>query len=251
MTVFTCAREYEDMLTCIYDAWASKLGHSNIRLELEPLGQYSMFNEYVHIEADDKKATSVRDSVMTKISPFFYREIFYCLGYYSDDVLDNIYRMLLLGFKYGNSAFDMIQYEAVNRFKEIKRALGNETCHFKEFLRFHEVRKSIYVAHIEPRSRVASSLGYSFMDRMPSEYWMIVDDTHKEAVIHPKNEHFYIRRLTDDEYATLIMTEQENDVYTDLWKAFFDNIAIKERTNPRYQRNSIPIWTRKHAVEFY
>lgn len=250
MTVFTCAREYEDMLTCIYVAWASRLGHNNIKLMTEPVGQYDLLNNYVHVDCDSNKAMSVMDAINTRISPYFYSEMLYSLMYYEDDALDNIYRMLLLGFKYGNSALDMSQFEAVNRNRQIRKAYSTEICHFKEFARFHEVKKSLYVAHIEPRSRVVTALGTIFEDRMPSENWMIVDDTHFEAVVHPKDEDFYIRRLNQSELEQLLLTENDNDEYTDLWKAFFDSIAIKERVNPTCQQSHMPLWTRKHAVEF-
>ena len=250
MIVYTCAPGFTSMLTCIYYAWASKEGHRNIRLELEPIGQYQMFDEYRHVEADEDKARSVSSAVLSKISPYFYQEVLGCAGYYERDVLDNIYRMLILGFKYGNDALDMIQFEPVMRSRAIRKAYSNEVCRFKEIARFNEVRKQVYVSHIEPKSRIVESLGHVFMDRMPSEHFMIIDDVHLEAVIHPKDEEFYFRRLTDEELDRLVKTEKENDEYTDMWKIFFDSIAIKERYNPTCQRNHFPIWARKHAVEF-
>ena len=250
MTVFTCAREFVDMLTCIYVAWASGLGHKNIMLMTEPVGQYDLLNEYIHVDGDEDKANSVINSINMKISPYFYHEIMYGAMYYEDDVLDNIYRMLLLGFKYGNDALEMRQFEAVNRSREIKKSYENEVCRFKEFARFHEIRKGVYVAHVEPKSNMVTALGAVFEDRMPSENWMIIDDVHYEAAVHPKDQEFYIRRLSQYELDELKRTEQSNDEYTDLWKLFFDSIAIKERFNPECQRNHMPIWSRKHAVEF-
>lgn len=250
MTVFTCEQEFDAMLSCIYEAFCSRLGHKNIRLEFEPVGQVCMFDQYIHVDTDEKNVMKVIDAINNKISPYFYHEIMYSAQYHADDVLDNIYRMLLLGFKYGNAALDMIQYEAVHRNRDIRKAYGNEVCRFKEILRFHEVKQSLYVAHIEPKSRMVVALGPVFQDRMPSENWMIVDDIHCEAVIHPKDKPYYIRRLSGDELQELILTEEANDEYTDLWKIFFDTIAIKERENAKCQQNHFPIWTRKHAVEF-
>jgi len=36
----------------------------------------------------------------------------------------------------------------------------------------------------------------------------------------------------------------------DLWKAFFETIAIKERANSDLQRNNMPLHYRKHVTEF-
>ena len=43
ITVFTCEDQFDDMMTCIYDAWASRLGHSNVRLLTEPLGTPELY----------------------------------------------------------------------------------------------------------------------------------------------------------------------------------------------------------------
>jgi len=250
MTVYTCLPEFDAMLTCIYMAWASGLGHKNIRLELEPLGQYGLWEEYVHVEAEDDKVNKVIDSVNRKISAGFFREISMCLMGYEEDRLDTVYRALILGFAYGPDALNMFQYRDIARLQAINIRVRNESSQFRERLRFHQVRNHLYVSHIEPKSRILITLGHPYSDRMPSENWMIVDDVHKEALIHPKDENFYVQQLTDEELEGLLRTEEENDEFTDLWKLFFDTIAIKERENARCQRNHFPIWVRKHAVEF-
>lgn len=250
MVVYSCAREWEAMLTCIYVAWSSKIGHQNIRLELEPIEQYTLFDEYHHVDADADKADKLIDAINQKISPYFYSELVYSSMAYEKDILDNIFHMMILGFNYGTQVLDMVHFRDVMRHKEIRKRLGSEVCRFKEILRFHEIGGNVYVAHIEPKSKLVVALGPAIADRMPSEHWMIIDDIHKEAVIHPKDEPFYLKQLSDLEFERLLETENENDNYTDLWKIFFETIAIKERTNKRCQNNHSPLWARKHAVEF-
>lgn len=251
MTVFTCNDDWGSMLTCIYDAWASRLGHRNIRLEVEPVGQISMFDTYVHVDYDEGKANSVIDAIVHKISGYFYSMIAYPYGACEVDTLDTIYRMVVLGFKYGPAALDMYQYREVARFKEISIRYGREANSFFEFVRFHLVGDRVYIAHIEPKSHVMIPVAEHFKDRMPSEYWIIVDDVHREAVVHPINEPFYLVKLTDDEFEKLTVTESYNDSFTRLWQNYFNAIAIEERKNRRCQMNHFPVWKRAHAVEFH
>ena len=89
-----------------------------------------------------------------------------------------------------------------------------------------------------------------FADRMPSEYWMIVDDKRSLAVVHPKDEDYYTTPLSHDELEKLQTIEKQRDIYTDLWKEFFETIAIKERKNPHCQRTHMPLHYRKHVTEF-
>lgn len=249
MTVFTCSDSLEAMLTCIYDAWYSRLGHDNVRLEIEPIEQLNMFDTYVHVEADERKAMAVADAVNMKISPTFYGEIVYCLGAYERDVLDTVYRVLVLGFKHGAGVLDAYGYEAVSRFKAIRIRYGREASSFLEFVRFNLV-EGVYVAHFEPKSRVLLTVAEHFADRMPSEHWMIIDDVHKEAAVHPCNEQYYIRKLSAEEYDRLKATEDYDDSFTELWKVYFKEIAIKERENYRCQLTHFSKWKRKHVTEF-
>ena len=50
MVIFTCKDRFDDMMTCIYEAWASHLGHNNIKLRTEPIGTMELFCEYRHVE---------------------------------------------------------------------------------------------------------------------------------------------------------------------------------------------------------
>ena len=250
MHIFSCESTLEAILTCIYEAWTSRLGFENIMLMPEPIRQYSLFDEYHHVEADEVKAGKVMDAVINKISPEVYEKIAYCAMSYEEDAMNVLYHVMILGFSKGADVFNMVMYKDVMRWQEINKHLSGEICHFREFIRFHEIAGNVYIAHIEPRSRLVVALGPCFEDRMPSEDFIIVDDVHKEAVVHVKDEPFYLKKLNVAEYQRLLMSEQNNDEYTDLWKVFFDSIAIKERSNRKCQTGLFPIWTRKHVVEF-
>lgn len=249
MLVLTCKHQWQAMLTTIYEAFESKLGHKNIRLMLEPIGQQLLFDEYQHVEPDSKKADKLIDLINTRIGHRFYYELALTSMAYEPDVLDNLYHMLILGFEFGPNILDMYQYKDVVRNNEIRLRVKNEANSFKEFLRFHLVR-DIYIAHFEPKSKIVEYLGFAFQDRMPSENFIIIDDIHREAAIHKKDTDFYIQTLTDEELLLSQKSEEVNDSYTDMWRVFFDTIAIKERINPTCQMSHFPKWARKHAVEF-
>ena len=250
MTIFTCEHNWDAMLCCIYAAFQSKKGHKNISLMLEPVYETTLFDEYIHVDADAQTASKMRNGISNSISYYFYREMMYVSMTYEEDVLDNIYRCLLLGFNYGEEILNAVQYKNIMRHHEMKKRLENEVCRFREFIRFHEIDKGIYVAHIEPKSPLVVALGPIFQDRMPSEHFVIVDDVHREAIVHRKDRPFFMVTLTESELERLKETEEANDSYTDLWKAFFESIAIEERKNEKCQLSHFPLWTRKHVVEF-
>lgn len=138
----------------------------------------------------------------------------------------------------------------VMRIKDIRRKVLHETRYFMEFARFNSIGNKVYVCHLEPESDVIYEVSLHFADRMPSENWLIIDDNRKKSVVHTTDGQMYIRYFTDYDMSVLAKTEDVNDEYTDMWKIFFETIAIKQRYNPECQRNLMPVWMRKHVTEF-
>ncbi len=252
MKIFTCRDRFEDMMTCIYDAWeiALTVGHNNIRVRREPVYQQSMFDEYIHVDADADKVQKVVRSIKNSISYEAYIFVYYATLSEDDEALQAIYDFLRVGFSVGKGVCNMYANPHVMRMIEIKRRVGNEGHYFREFARFTSLNNKVYVCHLEPKNNVITIVANHFEDRMPSEHWMIIDDNRHIAVVHPKDGESYLRYLNDNEFRILCRAEEYEDGYTDMWRGFFKAISIKERESRERQRNMIPIWMRKHAVEF-
>ena len=239
-------------MCCIYRAWERALcvGHDNIQLFREPVGQASLFDEYIHVEYEPEIFDIVVRSIQSKIGTEAYRSVYYATLSAEEDALDAAYRFLIAGFKQGKSVMNQLTNPAVMRMMEIRRRVGNEAHYFVEFARFVSLDGELYICHLEPKSDVIWLVAEHFSDRMPSENWMIIDVSRSYAVIHPLDGENYVRRLTKEEMDRLERTEDMKDEYTTLWKTFFDSIAIRQRKNDSCQRNHMPIWMRKHATEF-
>ena len=57
---------------------------------------------------------------------------------------------------------------------------------------------------------------------------------------------WYITDFTKEQVAGISADEQG---YRDLWKQYFDNMAIRERINPSCQKNMMPVRYWKHLTE--
>lgn len=105
---------------------------------------------------------------------------------------------------------------------------------------------------LPPKCDVVTLLAPHFVDRLPSEDWMIIDDNRRTAVVHPADQPYYLTSLSEEEMSEFLAREsaaKDTDSMTALWKTFFQTIGIKERKNPVCQRNLIPLWYRKHMSE--
>lgn len=250
MIIFTCYDNFDDMMTCIYDAWASRLGHSNIRLQTEPLGNLELFCEYRHINADKEKTKKVIQSIQNKISSQAYYDIYMASLSCESNKLDIIYRFLIIGFLFQKQASQMLGNPSVSALFELKRKVLNESHQFRKFVRFSRCNENVLLSIIQPKSNVLTLLAPHFEDRMPSENWIIIDKERMIALIHPADQKSFLTSLTQEELSSLENAKRNTDLYSELWKTFFHSVSIEKRKNTKCQRNFMPLWFRKNMPEF-
>lgn len=252
MIIFTCKDIFEDMMTCIYDAWAeaNAIGHSSVRLMTEPAGDIELFCEYRHVNPDPEKVQKVIRTIRKKLNWEAYQLVYKSAMSFEANKLDAIYRFLILGFAAGPPVLQMLQAPQVMTVFELSRKVTNEAHLFREFLRFERMDQEVLMARISPKCNILTILGPQFSDRMPSENWMIIDDTRNLAAVHPADGEYYLTPLGLEDLEQLNAHRETTDPYVALWKSFFRTIGIQERKNYQCQRTMMPLWYRKHMTEF-
>lgn len=253
--VYQCEDSIDGILSAVYEAGISGYGHDYIKIEPQRKGEAAniiLFSEYVTVTTDEKKRDSVIDAVRSKISYEAYIYVMHAASSNFMDRGDAIYQFVTYGFSMGQKVCGAVQIPCVKRIFEISRAYGNEAHYYLEFLRFQEISKepSLLLAVIEPRHQIIPMVTDHFADRFPSEWFIIYDKTHREASFHNADGNWEVRILSKDEADKLEELTEEQEEYVDLWKTFFENIAIVERKNKNLQRNMLPLHYRKHMTEF-
>jgi len=253
--VYQCEDSTDGILSAVYDAGLSGYGHDFIRIQPiveNRIENYELFTEYVQVQTDPKKTANVIEAVKDKISREAYSFMMSAVISEYPDRGDAIYQFVTYGFTMGAKVCSALQIPCVKRIFAMNRAVQNETRFFREFLRFQEVQRepSLLLAVIEPKNRIIPFLTEHFADRFMGEWFVIYDKTHREASFHQKDGNWEVRLLTEEEVRKLEKLTEQKEEYADLWKTFFHQIAIAERTNKKLQRNMLPLHYRKHMTEF-
>lgn len=248
ITIFLCENSPEGILTAVYEAWASKKGHSHVKLKLNQMDTLELFADYVVVEPDVEKAEKVRRSIRQKISTYAWEMVYRAALSEREEKADDIYRFLVGGFYYGARVVNMLAEPVVMRMVEMNRSVGNEAHLTREFLRFDEREGGILFARIRTKNDVLTLVAPHFADRLSGENFLILDVGRRRAAIHPANQSWYLTALTPEQADSLLSTKP--DEYRDLWKTFFRAIAIEERKNPKLQRSMMPLHYREFALEF-
>ena len=253
--IYQCEDTAEGILSAVYDAGLSGYGHKYIKIQPQTENQmenFELFAEYVPVVTEEEKVRRVIHSVRDKISRQAHFYMMSAVASCYPDRGDAIYQFVTYGFTMGAKVCDALQVPCVKRIFEIKRAVHNEAHFMKEFLRFQEVQRepALLLAVIEPKNRVIPFITEHFADRFPEEWFIIYDKTHKEASFHYREGNWELHILTEEEAEKLEELSEQQEDYVDLWKAFFNSIAIEERKNEKLQRNMFALHYRKHATEF-
>lgn len=249
MTVFVCGEEPDDIWCGIYDAWMSRLGHDNVRLE--PVGcDIELFCDYREVVRSAQKAAKVTDSIRSKLSEHIYESVFKAALSQDKYRCDKIYRFLIYAFAMGPKVVDMLQLPAVFELFSMNRHLRGELDHMLGFTRFSQMREGVLLARIGPKNDLTVLLAAYFADRMPKENWIIYDCNRKKAAVHQAGDGWVMVYADSDIWQERLSQETDEAVFEGLWKTFHRSIAIKERENPRCQRNMLPLRFRSYMTEF-
>ncbi len=252
--IYLCDDTIDGIFTAVYQAWSSRLGHANVKLEEKSEGsKYSnieLFAEYVAVDTDPDQSFKVAKAIREKISEEVYQMS--CQTALSDYIgkADLIYRFLILGFAVGSSITNQMNNEVVNRIFRVNKNVGGEAHHLQGFIRFAQMENRLLVSTIHPKNNVLSIIVPHFADRLPQERFIIYDAGRKVAAVHVPGKPWILAQVPEEDQNRLKEAANYGDQYKDLWITFFDSIAIKERENYKLQRSNMPLRFRADMTEF-
>jgi len=115
--------------------------------------------------------------------------------------------------------------------------VSRETHKLTGLLRFARLcDDSLYAAH-EPDHNVTMLLARHFRERLADERWVIHDKRRDRAVAWDGQQ---LRPVVEMPSSVDPLLARDELAYQRLWRMFTETIAIKERINPRLQRQFMP-----------
>lgn len=252
--IYLCDNSIDGILTAVYIAWSSRLGHSRVKLEEKSEGSkfsnIELFAEYVAVDTDLELAMKVAKSIKVKLSEEVYQMV--CNVALSDYAgkADLIYRFLVLGFATGPSIIEHMSNEVVNQVFKLHKNVWYEAHHLMGFVRFAEQENGLLTSIIHPKNNVLTILAPHFADRLPQERFLIYDANRKLAALHLPDTQWILAEVPELDQDRVREVSGFEDQYRELWCTFFDHISIKERENYRLQRNNLPLRFRNDITEF-
>lgn len=239
---YTYDGSFDGALCCVFEAFVRKERPADICPEenLQPT-----LRQVIYVPTDAAKAERVAVVLTPKISrraEVVVQHLFWSCHPEKELLMLDFIR---LGLETGSRVTSMLGNEIVARAADAVKHLQKEAHNFKGFLRFSDY-SGMLVGIIEPKNYVLPLLSPHFCARYRDESFLIWDKTHRMALAYVKGEEriFPLKEFTPPPAdATELQTRE-------LFRRFFDTIAISERENPRCQMTHLPKRYRGQMTEF-
>lgn len=234
---------FDGLLCCVFESYARKETPANIIPDTMP---QEILYPIKEIDTVQEQAERVYLSLARRIGPEAQKMVETCFLYGEAGKELTIYGFIRTGLRFGPKAVGMLADDTINRFHRMIRAVGNESHLMLEFLRFSEY-DGVLVAEIEPKHYVLPHLQEHFSARFPEEQFVIYDKTHGQAVFYQP----YEAKIIPIDCWELPRESEQGIFYRQLWKRYYDSIAIEERYNPRCRMTHMykRFWSHIHEME--
>lgn len=202
----------------------------------------SLFEESQTIRTDETASTKVWERIHRLGGRLMFRNLGLVFLSEMPDFEMKIYTYLCLAIANGKDPVDQIQHPGVKACHSIWQRVLREVHKLKGFLRFEELEDGLLWATYAPDANISCMLAPYFARRMSNEKFMICDVKrgigfyyNREEVEEVIIEESILKRLRINP-----SLRNTPDIYAQLWRHYFEEIAITERLNPKLQMSLMP-----------
>ena len=227
-------------------AMALEDGGSGAAITSGPGNGPDLFTETEVIETDPAQAARLLSFIEERSSPSSVHHIWLTFLSEAPGAETGALEYIKLLLEKGAAADDMLADDRVILVRGLTRKTGGEAERFKGFVRFKELADKTLYAKIEPDHNILPLITPHFRTRMGPFNWVLHDAKRNKAAFYFKGKLLY----APIDSAKALEFDGKEDAVQALWKSFFKTIAIKERLNPKLQRQFVPLKYRKHLTEF-
>lgn len=236
----------------VYDAYASRLGFQNVKLQLSEYTERELFADYREVEESAEKAEKVLKTIRRELGVEAYEVICRAAASWKEEKADAIFKTIVLGLHLpkDKNVMNCLTQEYVCTVSALGKKTWNEAHRFMGFVRFRELSGKLLYAQVKPENDILPLIAPHFADRFPMENWIIYDEGREKAIVHRAQKGWV---MLETAKAAGFLRETISDAekeYSALWKAFVESIGIEARKNEKLQKQLLPLKFRDKMTEF-
>ena len=259
MIAFHYDKTFEGLLCAVFDAFKFKKMPECLLSDddLVPL----LVSQSHQVEYRNSKYERVYTALQKKLSPIALNQLLFTwLSQLPESDLI-IFRYICKVFKANSSIETDFGDPDVLTVHDIAKKVNKEKHHIQQFVRFNTIQnpasdidEKIYFAVIEPIYNALPLTTRFFKDRYADQKWAIYDEKRQYGYFYNLEK---IEQISLNDSDNLIVNNKINQDYlTDdeklfqtMWYRYCNALTIKERINPKLQRQNMPRRFWQHLPE--
>lgn len=242
MVIFKYDKTFDGLLTAVFDAFNRKVFPDKLLSEndIEPLFVTELYTVITSAEKTDR----VLKGLKKKLMPVSFNMLTYVWLSEETGSDELLFRYIRKVFEQAHSIEMNFTDDDVLAVRNLAKRVNTEKHRMIEFVRFQKAADNLFFAAIEPDTNCLPLVIPHFKDRFSDQQWIIYD-TRRNYGFHYDLKHVTEMTLdnTDlfpDGKLNENLMAQDEKLFQDMWRAYFKSMAIKERINPKLQRQLLP-----------
>lgn len=241
-TIYLYDGTFDGLLTIAFDCYISKQIPSDIVFEKHYIGNF--LNTAIYIKTNKEKAKRIWNGLYLNVSFDALYNCYYAFLSCRKSKEINVLKYILNAFVIGPKITSMLSIDYVLEVMKLRKNVLHESHKLKGLVRLSEVGNNLFYAPIHPDNNVIELLGHFLIKRFPTQNLILHDKNRNLVFLYNANKSLQNSvnyEIIEVPSSIKIPTfSKEEKQFQDLWKTFFNTIAIKERTNPRLQMQYMP-----------
>ncbi|MGF7072873.1 TIGR03915 family putative DNA repair protein [Mucilaginibacter sp. 3215] len=241
---------FEGLLTAVFEIYERKL--YPVKLLKGEWRNSALFEEVIPIVTNEVRANRVLRGLRKKLSAAGVQRLYisHMAEIAGEDC--NVLGFIRHVFDSDQNIEEDYSNKYVMRLSEILKMVRREKHRMEAFVRFQKLNDGTFYAAIEPDFNVLPLLTKHFKSRYADQKWMIYDIKRKYGLYYDLHDTQFIEMGFDEMYkpVDVIAAYSEDEcVYQNLWKNYFNSVNIVSRKNTRLHVRHIPRRYWRHLTE--
>ncbi len=251
MTVFCYDKSFEGLLTAVFDAYFRRCFPDAITGEGEPLPMFA--TDVHHVATDGDKSARVWGGLMKKVPAYIRNMLMYAWLSEQEGSDGLIFRYICKIFAARGNITANFADDDILQLKKLADRVSREGEHMRQFIRFQKTSEGTYFAPVAPQFNALPLAVEYLKDRFADQKWLVYDTRRRYGYLYDLQKVTEVTISIDDDLVggklSDGMMDADEKLFQTMWRTYHKALAIKERINPRLQRQHMPRKYWKYLTE--
>ncbi|MDR0363969.1 MAG: TIGR03915 family putative DNA repair protein [Bacteroidales bacterium] len=243
MIYFIYDATFDGLLTAVFESFDRKLIPDKVISENEQIPLF--IEQIVDIATDEVKSQRVWKGLQKKLSPSACSML--TVNFLADypNLSTILFRYICKTFQSERSIETNFSDNDVLELSQLYRKVRYEATRVMQFLRFQKSSDDIFFGPIAPLHNVLPLVISHFTDRFADQKWVIYDTKRQYGIFYDlkSTQEIILDNIQVEETTGKLHKEamaEDEKIFQQMWKEYFNSLAIKERINPKLHRQNLP-----------